>query len=69
MTIVIAKLLDSHEPYDVKAANASLIAAAPELLAALRETIDVTTVYHRNDPVGRPWLMNALAAIAKAEGR
>lgn len=39
------------------------------LLAALKETIDVTTVYHRNEATGRPWLTNALAAIALAEGR
>lgn len=44
------------------------LSAYDELLKALKEVVDVTTVYHRNDPVGRPWLANALAAIAKAEG-
>ena len=39
--IVIAKLLDSHEPYDVKAANASLIAAAPAMYTELRAAFEL----------------------------
>lgn len=37
------------------------------LLQALKTVIDVTTVYHRNDTTGRPWLKQALDAIQAAE--
>lgn len=62
-------------------ANARLITAAPDLLAALKEILRVNPVYH-GKPVGAPWSVAreeqdeqivaedaAIAAIAKAEGR
>jgi hypothetical protein len=64
------------------AADAHLIAAAPDLLAALRRLVAVTEQYHSEDPdcsVCHGWrpdehaedcdLTIARAAIAKAEGR
>ena len=58
-------------------ANARLIAAAPELLEALRGMVSGYEEYDMPDgkPVLRPlekqssWIQRALAAIAKAEGR
>ena len=57
-------------------ANARLIAAAPELLAALAEAVDELEQMHRhyygNCPGGCPACVaidKARAAIAKAEGR
>lgn len=52
-------------------ANAALIAAAPELLEALREVVAEATAFEekRGYPMARPWVRLARAAIAKAEGR
>ena len=47
-------------------ANAHLIAAAPDLLAALKEIVAGISV--GTDP-DHPWIKEARAAIAKAEGR
>jgi hypothetical protein len=48
-------------------ANARLIAAAPELLGALRELTNAVEQYAPN-PGNWPELARALAVIAKAEG-
>jgi hypothetical protein len=48
-------------------ANAALIAAAPELLEALRAMLENPNKLHINDVVERH--QRALDAIAKAEGR
>jgi hypothetical protein len=45
-------------------ANARLIAAAPEMLAALRSVLDAARVAHLDGE----WLDSARAAIAKATG-
>lgn len=51
---------------DQKEANASLIAAAPELLEALRKTLDFS---HSRCFLGEKEVERIRAAIAKAEGR
>ena len=57
----------AFEPGEFEA-NASLIAAAPDLLAALVEMLEAS-----ERPVDERWLSNvrshAIAAISKAEGR
>ena len=47
--------------------NAALISAAPDLLAALKESIQ-SSPYH-GEPEETVFLRHACAAIAKAEGR
>ena len=58
----------SGERVSIQEANARLIAAAPELLEALR-AVDVLFGHLARDSTQRIWLDNARAAIAKAEGR
>jgi hypothetical protein len=48
-------------------ANARLIAAAPELLEALKETLSCID-QHVDDPIVGPIIKFAKEAIAKAEG-
>lgn len=51
-------------------ANARLIAAAPELLAALRDLCDaIPDETIADDPPLGVWVTQARAALAKAEGR
>ena len=54
-----------NQPNDIDRANALLIAAAPDLLAALRRCI---AVMEQRCPEASP-LPDARAAIAKAEGQ
>ncbi|HEV2674109.1 MAG TPA: hypothetical protein VGV37_06165 [Aliidongia sp.] len=56
------------EQHDEALANADLIAAAPDLLAAIKELVDITDQGDTMD-VWREALTAARAAIAKAEGR
>lgn len=49
--------------------NARLIAAAPELLEALREYVERHEADSETSPIGCPEYDKAIAAIAKAEGR
>jgi hypothetical protein len=51
-----------------KSANAALIAAAPDMLAALRDALPLLKG-HQESPEKAERYQNALAAIAKAEGR
>lgn len=53
--------------WDQTQANARLIAAAPELLRELKELMALVAAEYPQQQ--RVWLANALAAIAKAEGR
>ncbi|MFU0504163.1 hypothetical protein [Pseudaminobacter sp. NGMCC 1.201702] len=58
--------------YDVRginSADARLIAAAPDLLAALRPFADMRNLYEQRMGVPDPETRAARAAIAKAEGR
>ena len=51
------------------AANARLIAAAPELLEMLERAVGRLEVAHRNgDSIMKEWVIDARAAIAKATG-
>ena len=51
-------------------ASARMIAAAPDLLAALEGVLPYVPGGHEfdHDDIGRPWLQVARAAIAKAKG-
>lgn len=72
---VIANLI-SNAPYQPNTielpANARLIAAAPDLLAALEDALRPFSEPTRNpggNPIGEPdWCKTARAAIAKARG-
>ena len=72
-TIIAIAVLDSNDPKELETivANARLIAAAPELLAALREIADECNRRLRKgeDSGDRLTLQLCKAAIAKAEGR
>ena len=70
---IVKRASDSHmtdvvvinrERNENAAADARLIAAAPDLLAALREMMSAM-----DDGSDEPTLVDARAAIAKAEGR
>ena len=57
---------------DESVANARLIAAAPDLLEALRvmlRSFETGEHYETRNPYCRPYVQAARAAIAKAEGR
>ena len=72
-TIIAIAVLDSNDPKELETivANARLIAAAPELLAALNQVLDVLTL--RMDWQSIPGLEDAVEfateVINKAEGR
>lgn len=67
-TVCVEAATDAQPPgFDATDANARLIAAAPELLKALKEAVAVARV--ARDRHGRSlWVPAAEAAIAKAEG-
>ena len=50
------------------AANAALVAAAPDLLAALQALLPHVPGHLTEDLSGRPWLAQARTAIARATG-
>jgi hypothetical protein len=56
------------QPNGIDRANATLIAAAPDLLAALRECVDFCKGHREND-AKRARYERVIAAIAKAEGQ
>ena len=54
---------------DEIAANARLIAAAPELLELLERAVGRLEIAHRNgDSIMKEWVIDARAVIAKATG-
>jgi hypothetical protein len=59
---------DDDDVWPVMAANARLVAAAPDLLEALKALIAVSTNTQAEADWSREWCA-ALDAIAKAEGR
>ena len=61
-------LIEHHWDGGVAKANARLIAAAPELLEALRALIDMDVAYQRG-PAVQEAVEAARAAIAKATGQ
>ncbi len=66
--------LPKRDTYDerletAEAANARLIAAAPELLAALKDALEVWDVCGPTSDRRRAWFDATRAAIAKTEGR
>jgi len=65
-TAICADVIDpvTQEPSE---ANAALIAAAPDLLAALQALVDMDVSYQRGPKVQQA-VDNALAVIAKATG-
>jgi hypothetical protein len=59
-----------HDPAEISFPNARLIAAAPDLLAALREiAVDILPEFLRDHPGSYRAVQSLHAAIAKAEGR
>ena len=66
---VVAKLIDSKEPYETKVANGHMLAAAPAMYEALGELI----AYLRNNVADEAldnWapVLKAAYALAQAEG-
>src|SRR5690349_6978861 len=55
-----------HAQVEETLANARLIAAAPEMLEALKYVSTQCDMLEMNDA---PWMKDVLAAIAKAEGK
>ena len=71
-TICVFSFMTKKKPHDEQQANARLIAAAPDLLAALRLLLDGLQTYAPEFLHGLPkadYIRAARAAIAKAEGR
>jgi len=66
---LVAELDSCGVPTVTQWANARLIAAAPELLAALEGLLPMVPGHNEDDTAGRPWLVAARAAIAKARGQ
>lgn len=72
--IIAMAVMDEDDPQELETivANARLLAAAPELLAACREAVSAITYLLSNDdddPNYADTLNTLAAAISKAEGR
>lgn len=65
--LAVAKIVHAVG-FDEEHANARLIASAPDLLQALKASVK-SAEHYGADPYQEPWLIDARAAIAKAEGR
>lgn len=67
----VAMMRPSHRIYAELHANANLIAAAPDLLAALKARMECEELclLNPNNPCGNCINCSATAAIAKAEGQ
>ncbi len=68
--VVVAKTLDSKEGYEIKQANAHLIAAAPAMYEALKEWCDYYAAYNPiRDKRIEPFIKLTRQALAQAEGK
>jgi len=68
--VVVAKTLDSKEGYEIKQANAHLIAAAPAMYEALKELCDYYAAYNPiRDKRIEPFIKLTRQALAQAEGK
>ena len=68
--VVVAKTLDSKEGYEIKQANAHLIAAAPAMYEALKEWCDYYAAYNPiRDKRIEPFIKLTRRALAQAEGK
>jgi len=69
---VVAKLIDSKEPYETKVANGHMLAAAPamyEALLAIMDCVDLDNKHHHYGTALRKGYEQAKAALAQAEAR
>ena len=67
--VVIAKTLDSKEGYEIKQANAHLIAAAPAMYEALKAALDYYRGVFTGNTVTDEMMSSKLEqALAQAEG-
>jgi len=64
--VVVAKTLDSKEGYEIKQANAHLIAAAPAMYEALRDCVGRLEAYYGDT---YPAVIRGKQALAQAEGK
>jgi hypothetical protein len=65
----IAKVYDQAENDETGKSNAHLIAAAPDLLAALENTVSAWSAqFEKNGHLAPAWCKQARAAIARAKG-
>lgn len=64
--IAMMECVNDEVDDDALLANARLIAAAPDLLAALQDMVDLFRTMHP-DLMGNPFFIHSRAAIAKAE--
>ena len=68
--VVVAKTLDSKEGYEIKQANAHLIAAAPAMYEALKAALDYYRGVFTGNTVTDEMMSSKLEqALAQAEGR
>ena len=68
--VVVAKTLDSKEGYEIKQANAHLIAAAPAMYEALKAIPDsALNCEHQYPHTYACWNCIVKAALAQAEGK
>lgn len=66
----IPPLVSTKMPRDANAAHiVHCVNNHDALLQALKAVIDATASYYQYDTAGRPWLKQALDAIAQAEGK
>ncbi len=68
--VVVAKTLDSKEGYEIKQANAHLIAAAPAMYEALKAALDYYRGVFTGNTVTDEMMSSKLEqALAQAEGK
>ena len=66
---VFSAIAEIYGPHPTAEADARLIAAAPDLLDALRGMVALYEAMHARNPYVDSRPLKALAAIAKAEGK